>query len=348
MWLPETAVDLSSLDALAEHGLRYTVLAPTQAARVRPLDDGRWSDTPDGSIEPRLPYRLELPSGRSIALFFYDGPLSRAVAFDRLLDSGERFAERLLGRFTTDGPETQFVHIATDGETYGHHHAHGDMALARAIGRLTVEAGVRLTTYGELLEQHPPRHAVEIHERTSWSCAHGIDRWTANCGCATGDLPGNRQQWRAPLRRALDWLRDAVASRFERNGLRLLRRPWEARDDSIGLWLDRSQQAVDAFLARNARRTLSADERAEVLDLMELQRHALLMYASCGWFFDDPSRIETLQLLMHAGRVVELAERLFGEPLESAFLEQLARVESNHDDQGDGRRLYERFVLRRD
>jgi alpha-amylase/alpha-mannosidase (GH57 family) len=219
------------------------------------------------------------------------------------------------------------------------------MALAYALERLAHDERIRLTNYGELLERHPPRHAVRIRDRTSWSCEHGVARWTENCGCASGELAGGHQSWRAPLREALDWLRDTVAPLFEQRALRLLRRPWAARDDYVELLLDRSREAGDRFLSRHVRRPVSNAERDEILDLLEMQRHALLMYASCGWFFDDPSRIETVQLLCHAGRVVDLAERRFGEPVEAALLERLARVESSHAGRGDARGLYERLVV---
>ncbi len=240
MWLPETAVDLESLDLMAAHGLLFTILAPHQAARFRPIDpaggrglegDGEWREV-GGSIDSTRPYLCRLPTGRSIALFFYDGAISRAVAFEDLLEDGARFTRRLLAGFDDESEhrgEPQLVHIATDGETYGHHHAHGEMALAWTLDALERDGSVRLTNYGEHLEQHPPAHEVEIRERTSWSCAHGIERWRSDCGCHTGGQPGWNQSWRGPLRDALDWLRDDLAPRFEQAAGELLHDPWAAR-----------------------------------------------------------------------------------------------------------------------
>jgi len=190
MWLPETAVDLESLDILAELGIRFTILAPHQAHRVRPLGKDDWEDVSGGRIDPTMPYRLNLPTGRRIDLFFYDGPISRAVAFDGLLSRGETFAQRLLDAVSNDSARAQLVHIATDGETYGHHHRYGDMALAYALRYIEANELAQITNYGEFLQMHPPSHEVEIFENSSWSCVHGIERWRDNCGCTAGAHPG--------------------------------------------------------------------------------------------------------------------------------------------------------------
>jgi alpha-amylase/alpha-mannosidase (GH57 family) len=344
MWLPETAVDLETLDVLAELGIKFTVLAPHQAGKVRELGSEEWQDVGEGRIDPTTSYLLNLPSGRSISLFFYDGPVSRAVAFERLLRSGEYLADRLLDTFWEERTWPQLVHIATDGETYGHHHRHGDMALAYALNYIESNGLAKLTNYGEYLEKHPPNHEVEILENTSWSCGHGIERWMSDCGCNSGAYPGWNQAWRAPLREALDWLRDTLAPRFEEEAGLLLKDPWEARDDYITVLLDRSQESIGRFLDEHAAREISDARTVKVLKLMELQRHAMLMYTSCGWFFDDLSGIETVQIIQYAGRAVQLAEELFGEPVEPGFLKLLERARSNIPSQGNGRRIYERFV----
>jgi alpha-amylase/alpha-mannosidase (GH57 family) len=343
MWLPETAVDVESLEVLAEHGLAFTILAPHQAGRVRRLGEEAWQDVTGGRVDPRRPYRVALPSGRSIAVFFYDAPVSRGVAFERLLDSGELLVRRLLGAFDEEAPGDQLVHIATDGETYGHHHRFGDMALAYALHHLEEDGGARLTIYGEYLAAHPPEFEAEIVENTSWSCSHGVGRWKEDCGCRT--LTGSRQGWRAPLRQAFDGLRDATAPLFEAAGGELLKDPWAARDDSIAIILDRSEEGRSAFLSRHARRTLLAEERTRVLCLLELERHALLMYTSCGWFFDDVSGLEAQQDLQYAGRVVDLSERLFHAGLEAGFLEQLAAAPGALPGRPDGRQVYRDCVL---
>lgn len=343
MWLPETAVDLETLDLLAEHGVRFTILAPQQASAARRIGSAEWRDVTGSRIDCSRPYVQRLPSGRDIAIFFYDGPVSRAVAFENLLRNGERFAQRLLG-VLGDGPTPRLAHIATDGETFGHHHRHGDMALAYALHHIDEGTTARLTNYGEYLERHPPQDEVRILENTSWSCAHGIERWRSDCGCRTGGQQGWNQAWRAPLREALDWLRDTLAPRYETAAAELLADPWTARDDYIAVMLDRSPGAVDAFLDSHAREPLADDERIRALRLLELQRHAMLMYTSCGWFFNDLSGIETVQVMQYAGRAIQLAQDLFADGIEEEFLSRIALARSNIPEQGDGRSIYERYV----
>jgi len=344
MWLPETAVDLETLDIMAELGIQFTILAPHQASRVREIGGRSWRDVSGGRIDPTRAYTLRLPSGRRISLFFYDNPISRAVAFEGLLSSGEQFAGRLMGSFSEERPWAQLVHIATDGETYGHHHRHGDMALAYALHHIHSNNLARLTNYGEYLERHPPAHEVEIFENTSWSCPHGVERWRSDCGCNTGGRPGWNQAWRAPLREALDWLRDALVPSYEQHAAPLLRDPWEARDNYISVILNRSPENVERFLSQHAKRALSEDEKVTALKLLGLQRHAMLMYTSCGWFFDELSGIETVQVLQYAGRAIQLAQDLFGDALELDFLELLEQAKSNIPGQRDGLRIYEKLV----
>ncbi|MDH3443627.1 MAG: DUF3536 domain-containing protein [Deltaproteobacteria bacterium] len=344
MWLPETAVDLETLEILAEAGIKFTVLAPHQVGRVRRIGGRAWRDVKGAHIDPTQAYEQRLPSGRRIALFVYDGPVSRAVAFEGLLSSGENFAHRLAGVFSDERDWPELVHIATDGESYGHHHRFGDMALAYALDYIETHQLAKLTNYGEYLENHPPTHQVEIIEKTSWSCSHGIDRWWSNCGCNSGSHPGWNQEWRAPLRNSLDWLRDAVAAPFESLGRQLLKDPWAARDDYISVVLDRSVDNVEAFFARHAARDLSEEEKIRALKLLEMQRHAMLMYTSCGWFFDDISGIETVQVIQYAGRAVQLAEELLGDSLENQFVNRLAAAKSNVPEQGNGQRIYENLV----
>jgi alpha-amylase/alpha-mannosidase (GH57 family) len=345
-WLPETAVDLESLELLAEAGIRFTLLAPHQARRVRPkgVKPAEWRDVAGGGIDTTVPYEVVFPSGRTIAVFFYDGATSRSVAFEGLLSSGERFADRLLSTVPGDPDRPRLAHIATDGETYGHHHRYGEMALSYAIHHIESNQLARLTNYGEHLAAHPPEHQAEIEEYTSWSCAHGIDRWRSDCGCHTGGEPGWNQAWRAPLRLALDWLRDELAPRFEKEAGKLFADPWEARDDYIFVILNRSPENVAAFFERHAGRPLDELERVRALKLLEMQRHALLMYTSCGWFFNDLGGIETIQVLRYAGRVVQLAEQLFHESIEAQFLRRLEKAHSNVPEKGTGRDLFKKYV----
>ena len=344
MWLPETAVDLESLDILAEQGIRFTILSPYQARRVRRLGSEDWQDAADGRVDPTMPYEVMLPSGRRISVFFYDGPVSRAIAFERLLDRGEHLAHRIMECFTPSRSGPQLAHVATDGETYGHHHRFGEMALAYALQFIEENKLAEVVNYGAFLERFPPTHEAEIAENTSWSCSHGIERWRGHCGCNAGTDPSWNQSWRSPLREALDGLRDAVAPRFEERTRALLKDPWAARDDYISMILDRSEENRDRFLERHAVRVLSDDEKVVAFKLLELQRNAMLMYTSCGWFFDDVSGIETVQVMRYAARIVQLAGQLFGGPLEEPLLRKLERARSNRPDRRNGRWIYEREV----
>ena len=344
MWLPETAVDLQTLEILSELDLKFTVLSPHQASRVRPVGARAWRSAVGARIDPSMGYGLRLPSGRRLNVFFYDGPVSRALAFEDLLADGKRFVQRLLDAFSDSRSWPQLVHVATDGETYGHHRAYGDMALAFALHHIESGQLARLTNYGEFLEKHPPTHEVRIVENSSWSCVHGIDRWRSDCGCNSGMHSGWNQQWRAPLRKALNWLRDTMMLRFESEGKKLFISPWHARDAYIGVILDRSPENVRNFVEEHAKRELSQAEIVRALKLLEMQRHLMLMYTSCGWFFDDLSGIETVQIIQYAARALQLARELFTDDLEEAFLARLAQAKSNLPEQGDGRAVYERYV----
>ncbi len=345
MWLAETAVDTATLEALADAGIRFTVLAPRQARRARPLGASEWSDVSSGNIDPKRAYVTQLPSGRTIALFFYDGPISQGVAFEGLLNDGERFARRLTGAFDDKKGGVQLVHIATDGETYGHHHRYGEMALAYALDFVGREELATLTNYGEFLERFPPSWEVEIAENTSWSCAHGVERWRSDCGCTTGDS-GDRfsQAWRKPLREALDALRDRLIEIYEREGAGLFQDAWAARDAYIDVILDRDFATGDALLEQQLGRPATPEEAVRAFSLLEMQRHAMLMYTSCGWFFDEVSRIETVQILRYAARAIQLAERFVGPGLETDFLARLEAAESNVPRFKNARHIYETEV----
>jgi alpha-amylase/alpha-mannosidase (GH57 family) len=346
MWLPETAADTATLEALATNGIEFTVLAPHQCKRIRPVKgEAEWTDTPNATVDTTHPYLVRFASGASIAIFFYNGPDSRAIAFEGLLDSGDNLAGRLKAGFK-DSAQPQLVHVATDGESYGHHHKYGEMALAYALRLLEQDKTVKLTNYACFLEQFPPEFECEIVENTSWSCEHGIERWRSDCGC-NGGKQGWNQAWRAPLRQALDELRDALVPLTEREGGKLFKDVWAARDAYIHVVLDRGAESVDRFFAAQQTHTLTEPERVQALKLMEMQRHALLMYTSCGWFFDDISGIETVQVIAYAARVLQLAQQLIGEqaePLQPAFLARLSEARSNVPEAGDGARIYKKSV----
>ncbi|HUU80713.1 MAG TPA: DUF3536 domain-containing protein, partial [Acidobacteriota bacterium] len=343
MWLAETAVDLETLDILAEHGIMFTILAPYQARRVRKKGEEGWRDVSGGTIDPKMPYQCRLASGRIISLFFYDGPAAKDVAFGDLLKSGENYATRLLGLFSAK-EEPQIAHIATDGESYGHHHRFGDMALAYALHNIESKKLARLTNYAEYLENHPPEYEVEIFENTSWSCTHGVERWKNDCGCNTGGHPGWTQKWRGPLSEAMNWLGGNLARIYQKEMTSYVRDPWQARDDYIEVILDRSTQSVKSFLSGHLIQDPSKADRVKLLKLFEMQRHAMLMFTSCGWFFDEISGVETLLVMKHASRAMQLAREVSGEDLEPQYIKILERAPSNAPEFKNGARVWEVFV----
>jgi alpha-amylase/alpha-mannosidase (GH57 family) len=340
MWLPETAADLASLEALAAAGIRFTILSPRQARRWRRLGEEKWLEIPEG-IDPSRAYLCRLPSGVSIALFFYDGTISRQVAFERLLDSGEKFLGRLLQGFDESRQHPQLVHIATDGESYGHHHPHGDMALAYVLFKLSQSGEIKLTNYAEYLELHPPEWEVQLHENSSWSCVHGIERWRSNCGCNMGR--GWHQQWRAPLRQAMDQLRARLDRVFTTRGRECFPDPWAARDVYAEILLDRSSESVRRFVAKHGHPDLDDNSVRHALWLLEMQRHGMLMYTSCGWFFDEVSGLETTQCLRYAARAIQLARHL-GQDLEEEFVQGLEKAPSNLSELKNGRTVWEQLI----
>ncbi|HEY9007636.1 DUF3536 domain-containing protein [Ohtaekwangia sp.] len=342
MWLAETAVDMESLELMASHGIKFTILAPRQAKSIRKIGDLLWTGVTTESIDTRRPYRCKLPSGKSIALFFYDGHIAQGVAFDGLLYDGKKFADRLLGAFDERSDSAQLIHIATDGETYGHHHKHGDMALAYCLDHIERNTQCNLTNYAEFLAKHPPVYEAEIHENSSWSCVHGVERWRDNCGCNSGGKPTWHQRWRKPLREALDWLRDELALIYVREASKVLKDPWKARQDYINVILERSDENIRKFVKEHCIRDV---EQNRVLRLMEVQRNAMLMYTSCGWFFDEISGIETTQIMQYACRAIQLVSQISETNLEEEFLHRLAAAPSNIASLENGAQVYRKYVL---
>ena len=342
MWLPETAVDLASLQVLAEHGIKFTILAPSQAQAVR-ASGGEWQDVSGGRVDPTRAYRCRLSNGRHINLFFYDQPVSHDISFEGLLKSGDRFAERLTSGFNHQREHPQLLHTATDGETFGHHSRFGDMALAYAISRIEREGLARITNYSEYLSLHPAAHEVKIRENTSWSCAHGIERWRSDCGCNSAQTHYH-QRWRAPLRRALDALHAKLDIVFEHSSGSLLTDPWAALDGYVAVILDRGGQNREAFLSKHTNRALSDSEKVNVWRLLEMERHAALMYTSCGWFFDDISNIETAKIIEYAARAIQLARDVAGVDLEPQFVADLEQAPGNKTHFANGAKVYEEVV----
>jgi alpha-amylase/alpha-mannosidase (GH57 family) len=342
MWLPETAVDLASLQVLANHGIKFTILSPNQAEAVRAMG-GEWEDVSGRRIDPTRAYRCRLSGGKHIDLFFYDHHVSHDISFEGLLKSGDRFVDHLMAGFDDRREHDQLMNIATDGETFGHHSKFGDMALAYAIGKIELLGLARITNYSEYLATHPPSHEVRIYENSSWSCAHGVERWRNNCGCNSGNTHFS-QAWRAPLRRALDALHVKLDVVFTRAASGLLKDPWIALDDYIHVILDRSPDNCRAFLQRHTDRPLSDSEAVTVWRLLEMERHAALMYTSCGWFFDDISNIETVKIIEYAARSIQLAGDITGVDLEPGFIEDLEEAPGNKPHLADGASVYKELV----
>jgi len=344
IWLGETAADYDTLKVLVDCGIKYTVLSPYQAQKIKlhRADNAAWHDVSWGNIDPGRAYRCYLKDGteRYIDLFFYDGSISKSVAFDNLLRNGDSFVARLKDGISYSRDYSQLVNIATDGESYGHHTMLGNMALSYALKKRVELAGFKITNYSEYLEKFPPIMEVEIKPVSSWSCEHGVGRWMDDCGCSTGAGEGWNQKWRKPLRKALDWLRDELALIYEKNAKKYLKDPWKARNRYIEIILDRNSDVIDAFCAHEASKKLNCSEVVNVLKLLEMQRHAMLMYTSCGWFFSDISGIETVQILKYAARAMQIAEEFQEIDLETKFIQILSEAQSNIPKFGSGKDIY--------
>jgi len=360
MWLAETAVDYATLRILVEEGIRFIILAPSQAQRCRPLpSDGQleiaspeedlssWIEVGGGQIDPIRPYRCFLPGGDRhrdfIDIFFYDGPISRDMGFNDVLDSANHFAGRISQAVRGNHRSAQLISVATDGETFGHHKKGAEKALAYSLLEEFPQRGWIVTNYAHYLSLSSPTWEVELKPVTAWSCSHGVDRWQDDCGCGGGGLWN--QQWRRPLRNALDQLRDRLSLLFESAGGLLLRDPWAARDEYVDVIRDRHPDQIQQFLERHQSYPLSQNERTDALRLLEMQRQTLLMYTSCGWFFDEISRPEGVQILRYASRAIELAEEVSGQQLEPEFVQWLAAAPSNVEQFANGADIYEQLVL---
>ena len=350
IWLAETAVDAQTLEVLIDLGIRYTILSPFQAQCVRKMDSENpndWHDVSWGSIDPSQPYRYYVEGSdkkKFIDLFFYDGAISKSVAFDFLLTDGEKFARRLLDGYSESRQRTQLVNIATDGESYGHHTKFSDMALSYVLGVKAKDLGFEITNYGQYLEMYPPEYEVDIKPVSSWSCSHGVERWKDDCGCNTGAQPGWNQKWRKPLRDALDYLRDELIKLCSAEGAKYYKDFWDARNKYIDVILDRSEESVNKFLKENCISGFKAKDRTKALKLMEIQRFCMLMYTSCGWFFAEISGIETVQIMKYAARAIQLAGAFSNANFEEKFLNILSKAKSNIEEYGNGKNIYERFV----
>ena len=344
MWLPETAVELETLGILADHDIKFTILAPHQAKRFRKIGDKEWINIDRSKLDTTRPYLCKLSSGKAINLFFCHQPTAQDVSDGRILQNGEVFARKMVAILNENEGQSGLAHIATDGETYGHHHRYTDMALAYCLHFIETNNLAKITVYGEYLERFPPQYEVEIYENSSWSCSHGIERWRGNCGCHYGRYPSGKQQWRAPLREAMDWLRDELVPVYESKMAQYVSDPWETRNEYVSVINDRSGKNVENFLSKHIGRELSYDEKVSVLKLFEMQRNAMLMYTSCGWFFDDICGIESVQIMNYASRAMQLAKEIDGEDFEPSFEDIIQKAPTNVKTFVDGKEAYHALV----
>ncbi len=347
IWLAETAVDDATLKVLVDNGIKFTILSPYQALKIRKTGDKEWQDVSWGNIDPARSYKYTLKgdSKKSIALFFYDGAISKSVAFDELLKDGNRFIKRLKEGVSETRNYPQLVNIATDGESYGHHTKFGDMALSYVLKIKAEDEGFKITNYAEYLDKYESDYEVDIKQASSWSCFHGVGRWKEDCGCSTGGHPGWNQKWREPLRNALDYLRDELAKVFEAEGPKYFNdNPWAIRNKYIDVILDRNYVTIRKFQKENFKPDLTEEQKVKGMELLEIQRQAMLMYTSCGWFFSEISGIETVQIMKYAARAMQLVARFTNEDFETHFKDILSQAKSNIAEFGTGKDIYERFV----
>lgn len=347
IWLAETAVDDATLKVLVDNGIKFTILSPYQALKIRKTGDKEWQDVSWGNIDPARSYKYTLKSDskKSIDLFFYDGAISRSVAFDELLKDGNRFIKRLKEGVSETRNYPQLVNIATDGESYGHHTKFGDMALSYVLKIKAEDEGFKITNYAEYLDKYESDYEVDIKQASSWSCFHGVGRWKEDCGCSTGGHPGWNQKWREPLRNALDYLRDELAKVFEAEGPKYFNdNPWTIRNKYIDVILDRNYITIRKFQKENFKPDLTEEQKVKGMELLEIQRQAMLMYTSCGWFFSEISGIETVQIMKYAARAMQLVARFTNEDFETHFKDILSQAKSNIAEFGTGKDIYERFV----
>jgi alpha-amylase/alpha-mannosidase (GH57 family) len=354
MWLPETAADPATLEALIDAGVRFTILAPEQIAAVRAPGEAAWTTVDRDSLDTGRAYRWVAGDGRSITVAIFDGPLSRELAFGNAVRDAHTYLHRIResaerSKVTATPP---LVLAASDGELYGHHKKFADLTLAYATAVEAEPAGFQVTNLAAFLAEHPAVWEAELAkgshgEGTAWSCAHGLGRWRRHCGCAFRD--GWSQAWRAPLRDALDLLRDRTAALFDDLGAGLFADPWGARD-AYGEVIDDDPGTREALLRSLGQPALAAGERAAVARahlLMEMQRSALAMYASCGWFFDDVAGLESALVLRLGAHVLDLWRAVGQLPPTDDVLDVLAMAKSNDARQETGADVMRRVARER-
>lgn len=347
IWLPETACNNETIEVLINLKVKYIILDTGQAAFVRKSGESEWIDVNNNSIDPGKPHRhfSAIDSDKYIDIFFYNGPVSKAVAFDDVLTSSQNLLGKIRSASQFSSGNNNLVSVATDGETFGHHKKFSDRTLAYFISSLVPSENINIYNFGHYLELYPPVMEVKIksgdnNEGTSWSCTHGVKRWKEDCGCGGGQ--GWHQKWRKPLREAMDWLRDNLAVIYETHGSEYFHDVWNARNDYIKVLLN--ENFKEEFLSNHCKKELTQTEINEAFRLLEMQRFAMLMYTSCGWFFSEISGLETVKILEYAARAIELAESITGLPLEAEFIKKLYAAKSNLKKYSNGKNVYLKLV----
>jgi alpha-amylase/alpha-mannosidase (GH57 family) len=357
IWLPETACNKETLEALIEENVGYTILDPSQAHSVRKIDsendvnnDTQWTDVSNGSINTQIPYRYfsETNPEEFINIIFYDGPLSKNIAFDDHIYSADKLFNRIKQVPLNEDSEENIISVGVDGETFGHHKRYTERTLSYLFSEILPSSEFQITNFGKFLSDHEPVFEVKIKdgpegEGTSWSCLHGVGRWKENCGCGrTDEFPS--QEWRKPLRESLNFLRDEHAELFENTGSHYLNDVWDARNDYIKLVFEESYEIYlenkKKFFKKHSSKKLSEQEKDLCIKLLEMQRYSMLMFTSCGWFFSDISGIETIQILEYAARSIEISKEITGIDIEKIFLEMLSEAKSNKKEFENGKDLY--------
>ncbi|RPI17416.1 MAG: DUF3536 domain-containing protein [Ignavibacteriae bacterium] len=349
IWLPETAVNYATIDVLIAEGMKYIILDVSQALAARVSGTRKWINVSHGNIDPQHPYRCysRTNSKKYIDVFFYDGPISKAVAFEDVLNSSLNLLYKINLALSHNNKEDRIIGLATDGETFGHHKKFSEMTLAYFFDALAANHGLKIANFGEFLAAHPPEHDVIIKtghkdEGTSWSCPHGVRRWYGNCGC--GEEDGRHQKWRTPLRNALNWLRDELIQIYETEASKYFNDVWSARNDYINILLDNTEHTAREFFYNNSKKALNLNEIDKCYKLLEMQKYSMFMFTSCGWFFSEISGLEAAQILQYAAKAIELAEDLSGIALENKFVDKLELAISNIHKYKNGKGVWEQLV----
>ena len=351
MWLPETACDSETLETLIENNVKYTILDPSQADSFRKIKRGKWKSVSSGNIDTGVPYRYfsKISTAKHIDLIFYNGPLSKNIAFDDHIYSSEKLLNRIRQVRADSSGYVPLISSATDGETFGHHKKFTERTLSYLFSELIPDSEYQIVNLGEFLELHPPEYEVLImkgpdNDGTSWSCSHGTGRWKDNCGCGRSDEHPS-QQWRKPLRESLNKLRDRLRLIFENSGDKFLADVYHTRNDYIQLLLNKDLQTIENFFHLHSKYDLNEHEKLLCIQLLEMQKYSMLMFTSCGWFFSEISGIETIQILEYAARAIEIAKEISGIDLNAEFAENLSEAECNDKKYLNGKDLYIREVL---